>query len=247
MTAGTPPPVSVIVPVFNGARFLRDAVASIRAQDVAGLEIVVVDDGSTDGSAEIAGTLGLHALVQENRGPAAARNTGVLAARSSVLAFLDVDDLWTPGWLGAALPRLLAEPDALVLGHTRAVALDPDSTRDTALPQAPVVALTLGAVVLTRRTFDRVGGLDPSLRFGEDLAFFLAAREHGHPVLVLEDTCLLYRLHDGNSVMGRNARDLNVMRVLHESLARRAAGAGGARAELPALRRAGPAPTPESR
>ncbi len=246
MTAGTPPPVSVIVPVFNGARFLRDAVASIRAQNVAGLEIVVVDDGSTDGSAEIAGTLGLYALVQENRGPAAARNTGVLAARSPVLAFLDVDDLWAPGWLGAALPRLLAEPDVVVLGRTR-VSLDPGSERDTAVPQAPVVALVPGAAILTRRTFDRVGGFDPSLRFGEDLAFFLAARELDHPVLVLEDTCLLYRLHGRNSVTGRNARDLNVLRVLHASLARRAAGAGGARADLPALRHSGPAPTPDSR
>ena len=103
------PLVSVIVPVYNGEDFLVDALASIRQQDYCPLEIVIVNDGSTDGTVELAATLGqdINWIQQQNNGPSAARNAGLATARGEFIAFLDADDLWPPGKLQAQVELLL--------------------------------------------------------------------------------------------------------------------------------------------
>ena len=105
--------VSVIMPVYNGERFLLDAVRSVEAQGLERLEILVIDDGSTDGTAAILAGLGsrVRAVRQPNRGPAAARNQGLALARGNVIAFLDADDLWSPGGLADMLAHLEAHPE----------------------------------------------------------------------------------------------------------------------------------------
>lgn len=110
------PLVSVIIPVFNRAHTLRRAIESVRAQEVSAWELIVVDDGSTDGSADIPasyGDLRIRTLRHdENRGAAAARNSGVSVARGRYVAFLDSDDEWLPGKLAAQLDALEGRPDA---------------------------------------------------------------------------------------------------------------------------------------
>ena len=99
------PAISVIIPACNAARTLDDAITSIRSQRCAPMEIILVDDGSTDDTAQVAARHpDLVVLRQPNRGPAAARNRGILAAAGEYIAFLDANDLWAP----AMLPRLLA-------------------------------------------------------------------------------------------------------------------------------------------
>src|SRR6266536_3462505 len=118
------PPVSVILPVYNGARFLRDAVESVRRQRYEPLETIIVDDGSTDETREIAtGFPGEVSYVrQENAGPPAARNTGLRLARGTLIGFLDADDVWTDDKLALQVPRLLEEPSVdAVLGYTQVV------------------------------------------------------------------------------------------------------------------------------
>ena len=102
------PFVSVITPVHNGARFLAEAVESVERQGYEPLEIIVVDDGSTDDTPRVIAELGdrVLALRQENAGPAAARNRAIAAARGDVLAFCDADDTWPEGKLDAQLARL---------------------------------------------------------------------------------------------------------------------------------------------
>ena len=103
--------VSVVIPVYNAARFLADAIRSVQAQRHPRIEIIVVDDGSTDGSGEVARSFaGVRCLRQANGGIAAARNAGVHEARGNLLAFLDADDLWTPGKLALQLDVLRADP-----------------------------------------------------------------------------------------------------------------------------------------
>ena len=112
--------VSVVIPAFDGERFLSDAVASVRAQECPIHEIVVVDDGSTDGTAELAERLGARVVQQQNEGPAAARNRGVEASDGDVIAFLDCDDLWTDGSLARRLDALESDPELqVVLGRHR--------------------------------------------------------------------------------------------------------------------------------
>lgn len=92
------PTVSVIIPVYNGERFLAEAIRSALDQTLSPAEIIVIDDGSTDASAEVARGFGppVRVLAQANLGPAAARNLGVAHAAGDLLAFLDADDLWMP-------------------------------------------------------------------------------------------------------------------------------------------------------
>ena len=112
--------VSVVIPAFDGERFLSDAVASVRAQECPIHEIVVVDDGSTDRTAELAERLGARVVQQQNEGPAAARNRGVQASDGEVIAFLDCDDLWTDGSLARRLDALESDPELqVVLGRHR--------------------------------------------------------------------------------------------------------------------------------
>ncbi|MBI4573499.1 MAG: glycosyltransferase family 2 protein, partial [candidate division NC10 bacterium] len=108
----TGPLVSVILPVYNGERFLAAAIASILAQDYQPIEVIVVDDGSTDGTAAIARSFqGVRYLYQPNQGPAFARNAGIAVARGAFIAFLDADDLMVPTRLSVQAGYLLAHPE----------------------------------------------------------------------------------------------------------------------------------------
>ena len=109
----TAPLVSCVVPVFNGERHLAAAIDSILAQRHRPLEVVVVDDGSTDGSAAVAEAYGepVRVLRLPNAGPPAARNAGVAQARGELVAFLDADDLWEPDKLTVQLEHLAAHPE----------------------------------------------------------------------------------------------------------------------------------------
>lgn len=101
------PAVSVIIPTYNRRRWVGAAVESVLAQDLAGIEVIVVDDGSSDGTVEmLAERFGRHIVIErlpQNLGRSAARNVGWQRARSDLIAFLDSDDVWLPGKLGAQL------------------------------------------------------------------------------------------------------------------------------------------------
>lgn len=246
MTNGPPPLVSVIVPVFNEERLLPEAIDCIRRQGDVRVEIVAVDS-STDGTPKVLERLSgepgspLRIVYRGREGPGAARNAGVDEAQGEILAFLDADDLWSADWLRTIRTRLEAEPDSLLLGHTSVVRGAAPSVTGSGWkpPEPPVLAFVFGAMALQRRTWKTIGGVDSSLRFGEDIAFSMMARERGVPISVVDETTHFYRLHDRNSVRGRSPRELNVMRVLHESLRRRASTGNGATPALPPLRRPG--------
>src|ERR1043165_3045241 len=123
------PLVSVIIPVYNGARHLRAALESVFAQTYRSFEVIVVDDGSVDESAIIAQSFPeVRYIHQTNCGVAAARNHGIEAARGEFLAFLDQDDLWTPDKLRLQIEYLLSHPE---IGYTltrQKFFLDPGAT-----------------------------------------------------------------------------------------------------------------------
>jgi glycosyltransferase involved in cell wall biosynthesis len=120
------PLISVVIPAFNAGKYLAEALDSVRAQTFSDYEILVIDDGSTDRTAEIASSYdGVLLLTQENRGEAAARNTGIRAARGKYVAFLDADDVWLPSKLEKQAANLVENPktawiytDALVFDGT---------------------------------------------------------------------------------------------------------------------------------
>lgn len=224
----TRPLVSVVIPAFNAARFVGAALASVRAQAYEPLELIVVDDGSTDTTVnEVAAFDGAVTLIcQPNAGPAAARNRGLELATGSLVAFLDADDWWPDGKLDVQVGRLVAnETDDIVVGQIRYEACDGVTLDGYRFDGADhtLTNVNLGAGVFRRSVFDRVGPFDESLAFSEDHDWFLRARESGVGIIVIDEVTLCFRLHEGNMTRGKSARDLALAHVLKRSLDRRRA------------------------
>jgi glycosyltransferase involved in cell wall biosynthesis len=191
------PLVSVIVPAFNAEAFLAEALRSILAQGHNELEIAVVDDGSTDGTARIAAAFGppVRYLRQDNRGPAAARNTGLAATTGSLVAFLDADDLWPEGSLRVRLDFLARHPDHAAV-HGRVRDLWPDLLgpgRHQLDPPRASFAFNVGSALFRRSLFITIGGFDETLRHGEDVDLLVRAAAHGLSRHQLDDVTLIYR------------------------------------------------------
>jgi glycosyltransferase involved in cell wall biosynthesis len=215
------PRVSVIIPVFNAGGTLRDAIDSVRAQNIA-VQIIVVDDGSDEATRDaIAAVDGIVAVRQENQGPAAARNRGLDFADAALIAFLDADDLWTAGRLRLQMDLLESRPEAgIALGHTAFSALDP--VRDEWVPTAePRLMFHLGASLVRREIFETHGRFDPALRASEDVDWFLRVRDAGIGMIVIANVVQIHRRNGLNMTRGRDHRDLQFLEVLKRSLDRR--------------------------
>src|SRR5713226_2318177 len=137
------PEISVVIPVWNGERYLLDAVASVRAQTAAVSELIVVDDGSTDGTARIAkGLSDATYIYQKRSGQSVARNVGASRSRSRLLAFLDADDLWVSKKLERQLQEFDRNPGLdLIFGH--AIQFRERNGAGAAIPVGPPVPAQL--------------------------------------------------------------------------------------------------------
>jgi len=230
------PLVSVVIPVFNGERFLRNAVESVLAQKYSPLEIIMIDDGSTDGTADVARSLPetVRYLHQTNQGPAAARNRGIERAQGSLIAFADADDLWPEDKLALQLPYLMRDPAAeIVMGLIQQVLLSETGAENFA---EPAFSVNLGSAIIRKSVFERVGLFDETMRYSEDVDWFMRAREGGAAIVTIDAVTLLYRQHDQNMTRGKSTSELNVLKALKRSLDRRRESTGFASA-LPTFKR----------
>jgi glycosyltransferase involved in cell wall biosynthesis len=190
--------VSVIVPVYNGERFLAATLESIVAQDYEPVELIVVDDGSDDTSADVAAAFdGVRVIRQENQGPAAARNAGLAAAGGEFVAFVDSDDLLPATKLTVQVTYLLEHPQVeCVLGRQEWIDPPPGLKRDPIYGELdgipPTSALYRMAVVR------ELGGYDTSYRSHENMDLLFRLRERGGEIAVLPDLVLYRRFHGDN-------------------------------------------------
>ena len=207
--------VSVIVPTYNRLGFLRQALDSIRSQAMANLEIIVVDDGSNDGTFEaISACHDLTVIRQDNGGPSAARNAGLRAATAPILSFLDSDDLW-PDRALATLVGALRRADDAVMGKVQPIGED-------GCPNGELrVGAYLGSGVYRREIYESIGGFDENRRSWEDLDWLNKAREHGFSIRTLDEPTLLYRTHDDNMSADLEESKTGLLDAIHESLQRR--------------------------
>src|SRR5919201_1801824 len=212
--------VSVVVASYNGERFLAQTLESVFAQEYDLFEVVFVDDGSTDGTAEIARAFPLRYLYQENQGLPAARNAGVGRATGDLIAFVDDDDLVPPTKPGLQA-RYLAEHQGVccVLGRHEWIVENgvepPKLTRDPIFHELGGIQLV--SAMIRRQAFDEIGGFDPTYRYAEDRDLFVRMREHGIEIAVLPEVVLHKRLHGANMTM--NAPTTHPMlRSLREKL-----------------------------
>ena len=219
--------VSVIVPAFNAGRTLAATLASIQAQSLAPVQIVVVDDGSTDDTAALAevGALPGSELIRlANSGVASAMNAGLAAARGDWVAFLDADDLWEPDCLQSQLAHVSANPglDACVGGVTEFVCPSLGSAEAARLrPRPPQTAWLAGATLVRRAVFGQAGLFNPALRLGCWIDWVDRARRAGasfgeHPQLLMRR-----RLHPASLSMSQAAREGALLQVARLAIARR--------------------------
>lgn len=220
------PLISVIMPVYNGEKYMAEAVESIRRQDYASLELIIVDDGSTDGTAEIAQSLNLDVryVRQPNSGPSAARNKGLQMARGEIIAFQDADDLWPPGKLALQLPRLMDDPSLeIISGRVQRIKLAGIVEGKEIFKEylEPLMSYNVGSALYRRSVFDKVGLFDVTMRCSEDVDWLLHARDCGVRMLFLKQVTLLYRLHGQSMTQERDVYGPQFMNALKKSLGRR--------------------------
>lgn len=203
--------VSVVIPTYNTRRYVAEAVESALAQTYRPLEVLVVDDGSTDGTDVEMRRFGdpVRYLVQQNRGPAAARNLGIREARGEYVAFLDADDLWDPVKITKQVAVMERSPEVGVVycgiqrvdlqaGTTVTIVRDDPTLRGDIrrklLQRNRVVTSTL---LIRRACFELEEGFDETLRWAEDWDLWIRISRHFHFDAVTEPL-VIYRVHGGN-------------------------------------------------
>jgi GT2 family glycosyltransferase len=240
------PLVSVVVPVRNGASFLPGAVASIQAQNYPVLEIIVVDDGSTDDIQDVTTRLpaAIRYFRQEPSGPAAARNRGIREAKGELIAFLDVDDLWPADNLNIMVDMMLASPRLdVVQGYAQIMRQMPGSQEYEFIGCPLEVFLDyLGGALYRRSAFDKVGLLDESLAYCEDVDWFFRARDSGLAIERLDQISLYVRRHQQNMTRDGKQKRFALL-VLKKIMAQRRARATTAEPHPAGAQPAAPAST----
>lgn len=231
--------VCVVIPAHNAARYLGEAAGSVFAQTHAALELVVVDDGSTDETLAVARALGdprVRVLTGPNAGRAHARNLGVAAAHpSAFVAFLDADDVWDRDKLATQLAWLAAHPDAAgvgsfmryvssagrVLGET---GREIDAAAHALIARAELAPFPVSSCLVIRRAaFDAVGGFDPVLREAEDLEFLAQLARRGR-VGCVPRVLGSYRIHPESAMARRRLVVNQYARFIRQRLRVRDAG-----------------------
>jgi len=190
------PDVSVVIPTYNRQRLVQDTIDSVLRQTFTDLELIVVDDGSTDDTGRILGeryASRIHYVYQENQGESVARNHGIDLAMGRYIAFVDSDDLWHPDKLKRQIEVLEALPEVGMIStqahwinyegmHLKQLPHGHDRKSETIfwsdLVLDNVVAGGGSSAVVRRTCFDHVGGFDRRIRFGEEWDLWLRLARH---------------------------------------------------------------------
>jgi glycosyltransferase involved in cell wall biosynthesis len=208
------PRVSVIIPSFNHARYLRECVDSVLAQDYPELEVIVVDDGSGDGSLQILQSYGDRITLLQQRGgrQARARNLALQVARGELIAFLDSDDRYLGGRISAAVQAFEAQPGAALVwadyrhidaaGKVGAEQRWKDTGRDFRRVLIAGNPICNATVTVRRGVLHEIGGFDERGPRACDGAAWYQIAARGHRLLHLDRVVLDYRLHGGNDSAG---------------------------------------------
>lgn len=220
--------ISVVIPVYNGARYLSESIQSICDQTFPATDIIVVDDGSDDDTAKVAAGWSDRVRYQRisHGGAARARNHGVSLVETDIVAFLDSDDVWLPEKLELQMAALSREAEpAMVFGHIQQFVsgdLTPEEAAQLKFDPAPLPGLALSTLVIRKSDFDRVGPFDESLPTGEFIEWSSRASDLGIKTSLVPDVVCRRRLHRNN--MGRGGAAVHgagYLRMLKQVLDRR--------------------------
>jgi glycosyltransferase involved in cell wall biosynthesis len=216
---GDLPLVSAIMPAHNAERYIGAALESVLAQDYEPFEVVVVDDGSTDRTREIACSFGeVRVVSQENRGRAGACNTAIRNSSGELVATFDADDLWPVNRLSLQVSYLLEHEEVgCVLG--RQEWMNPPSWFGRDAVYGDLDGIPLVSAMFRRSVLDELGGFDETFRYSEDMDILVRLRERGIRMAVLPEVIYYRRFHEGQ--MTANPPEvLPILRSLRQKLER---------------------------
>jgi glycosyltransferase involved in cell wall biosynthesis len=220
--------VSIIMPAYNRVGLIGQALASLQNQRGVVADIIVVDDGSTDGTDRLVEAIGevdprVRLIHQDHRGVAAARNTGLRAARGAYVTFLDSDDVAAPNRLARQIGKLAPRPDIVaVVGHRMWFSAMNDDYQP--LPESiweKKLDICLASGMFRRAVFDEFGGFDENLPYGEDIDFYFRLFEADARMIIEVDVATYYRRHCDNMTNDQQAMFKACLRAYHNSMARR--------------------------
>jgi len=224
MKAPLKPLITIIIPVYNGARFLGQALGSVIAQDYRPIEIIVVDDGSTDDSAAIAESFAeVTCLSQPNQGAWVARNTAISKAKGEFIAFLDADDLWAPNKLTAQAEWLEAHPETGYVTAKYQNFLEEGVARPFWIKPEQLSEIQSGgfANLLVRRVaLETIGPFDSTCRRGADLDWVVRGKDAGIKGGVVDMVLMRRRVHDANLSHGWTGGRKLLLNALRGSITR---------------------------
>ena len=221
--------VSVIVPVYNGERYLTSTLQSVVAQDYRPIEILVIDDGSDDRSAEIArGFPEVRYFHQSNQGVSVARNLGIENAQGELIAFLDADDTWLPAKLTFQVRYLLDHPEAGFVFARQRIFLEPGLVKPAWLKDELLADDCIGYIPSTlvawKSVFNQVGRFDPEFALAEDADWFFRAKDAGIRFGVVPEVLLHKRVHGFNLSYRTAANQPLLFKAIRASVERQRKG-----------------------
>ena len=197
--------ISVIIPAYEAEKYLPEAVASVRNQDwPCRLEVIIVDDGSQDGTFTLAKQLGDTVLTRQHGGAACARNDGLRAASGEFIMLLDADDVLQPGSIARMYAPMNTNPEFMAVFGLVQDFISPELTKEQRerlhVRPGSYSGILPGASLIRRSTFDHIGCFDETLKTGgETVAWMMKLRDAGLPTKSLNDVVLKRRLHLTNT------------------------------------------------
>jgi glycosyltransferase involved in cell wall biosynthesis len=230
------PTVSCVIPVYNAEPYIAEALDSVCRQSHPVLEIIVIDDGSTDGTADVVRRFpaDVRYVRQENAGHAVARNVGQGMTRGDFVAFLDADDVWEPEKIARQLDAFRRRPE---LGYCVTMIQNfvegADCVRRSLPPEhpkaKPLPGYCCSTVMIAQSAFEKVGLYDTAWRHADDTEWFLRAAERGVPGELLAEVLARRRMHDTNlSRLNADASHDDYALLIKRTLDRRRRGAAPA-------------------
>lgn len=218
------PLVSVIIPVHNGEKYIQEAIDSVLNQAYPAIEIIVINDGSTDNSDQIIRNLktDVRYFNRENRGPSNARNDGIKDASGKYIAFLDVDDLWPDNNLSLLVQELEENSEVdVVRGYSQLFTDRPDGEKEYLGNPEESFRFYIGAGLYRASVFNKVGLFDSALIYGEDVDWYNRANELNIRIKWLNEVTLFVRRHGDNMTEGKNLVELNKLKTIKRAIDRR--------------------------
>ena len=220
------PEVSVVIPVHNGERYLGASIQSVLDQHHPALELLVIDNGSTDATAEVARSFSSIRYVHlAAKGLCKALNYGIEQCRGTFLGFLDADDLWSPNGLAVRLEVFANDPAVeMVFGHVEqfiSPELDESTKARLSIRNSRLPGRHRGTMLIRPESFRRVGAFEPSLDCGEFLDWYMRAEEQKIREAMLPNVVMLRRIHGANAGYTERHQRVEFARVLKRGLDRR--------------------------